>query len=211
MAGGGVRTDINDSVARVIFFHPKSNSLPGKVLADLAGEFNRLKDDKSIKVIILQSEGEKAFCAGASFDELLAINDFDTGKEFFMGFARVINAMRKCPQFIIARVQGKAVGGGVGLIAAADYALAVENALIKLSEFALGIGPFVVGPAVERKIGRAAFSQISIDYEWYDSEWSKGKGLFAETFATIEELDNGVTGSVEGTIEGYSNPYFFNS
>ncbi|MFP4544111.1 MAG: enoyl-CoA hydratase/isomerase family protein [Candidatus Kapaibacterium sp.] len=170
-----------------------------------------MKDNKSVKVIILQSEGEKAFCAGASFDELLAIDNFDTGKEFFMGFARVINAMRKCPQFIIERIQGEAVGGGGGLIAAADYALAVENALIKLSKFALGIGPFVVGPAVERKIGRAAYSQISIGYEWYDSEWSKGKGLFAETFATIEELDNGVTGSVEGTIEGYSNPYFFNS
>ncbi|MCF8241941.1 MAG: enoyl-CoA hydratase/isomerase family protein [Melioribacteraceae bacterium] len=186
---GFVKTDVKDKIATVTFFHPKSNSLPGDLLTKLADEFKSLKDRDDVNVIILKSEGDKAFCAGASFDELLAIEDFETGKKFFMGFANVINAMKKCPQFIVARVHGKIVGGGVGLTASSDYVFAHESASVKLSELALGIGPFVVGPAVERKVGTASFTAMSIDYDWRDSSWAKEKGLYTDVFSSVEQLD----------------------
>jgi methylglutaconyl-CoA hydratase len=150
------------------------------------------KNDNA-KVIVLQSEGEKAFCAGASFDELISIKDLETGKIFFSGFAGVINAMRKAPKFVIARVQGKAVGGGVGLASAADYTLALSTASVKLSELAVGIGPFVVGPAVERKVGSSAFCQLAINAsEWQTAQWAKEKGLYAEIFDEINQLDEAI-------------------
>jgi len=189
MENGKVEVKINNGIAEVSFFHPKSNSLPGELLRKIAGKFDELANNEEVKVIVLKSEGEKAFCAGASFDELLAIEDFETGKNFFMGFALLINAMRKCPKFIIARIHGKAVGGGVGVAAAADYSLALNTASVKLSELALGIGPFVVGPAVERKIGKSAFAQMSIDYDWYPAAWAMDKGLFTEIFESVVELD----------------------
>jgi methylglutaconyl-CoA hydratase len=190
---GYVTLDIQDKVGIVTFFHPKSNSLPAEILNKLAETITEAGNTKEISVIVLKSDGEKAFCAGASFDELININDFETGKKFFMGFANVINAIRTVPKFVIARIQGKAVGGGVGLAAAADYALAYKDSSIKLSEFALGIGPFVVGPAVERKIGNSAFSQISIDTEWYNSTWALNKGLYANVYYSIDDLNNAVT------------------
>lgn len=193
MSEGKVGTIIADGIATVSFFHPQSNSLPGTLLMSLAAEIERVGKDANAKVVVLKSEGEKAFCAGASFDELIAIKDFETGKKFFSGFAAVINAMRKAPKFVIGRVQGKAVGGGVGLAAAADYTFATEASLAKLSELNVGIGPFVVGPAVERKIGTSAFAQMSINAgEWMSAQWAREKGLYAETFPTIEAMDKAV-------------------
>lgn len=189
---GKVTASIENKIGTILFFHPKSNSLPGEILSELAETITKVGEDESVTIIVLKSEGEKAFCAGASFDELVAINDFETGKKFFMGFAKVINAMRKCPKFIITRVHGKTVGGGVGIVAASDYALAVDGASIKLSELALGIGPFVVGPAVKRKIGTSAFGEMSIDYDWRDSSWAESKGLYNKVFSTVDELDKGV-------------------
>jgi methylglutaconyl-CoA hydratase len=189
-----VKSEIKDGVGYITFFHPQSNSMPGAQLRNLAAEVEKLGKDNSAKVIVLKSEGEKAFCAGASFDELIAIKDIDTGIKFFSGFAAVINAMRKAPKFVIARVQGKAVGGGVGIASAADYTFAVEGASVKLSELAVGIGPFVVGPAVERKIGTSAFCQLTIDAtEWKSSDWAKEKGLYAEVFKSPEEMDTAVS------------------
>ncbi len=193
MAEGKVGTIIADGIATISFFHPQSNSLPGTLLMSLASEIERAGKDSHVKVIVLKSEGEKTFCAGASFDELIAIQDFETGKKFFSGFAAVINAMRKAPKFIIARVQGKAVGGGVGVAAAADYTFASEAAQAKLSELNVGIGPFVVGPAVERKMGTSAFAQMSINAgDWMSAQWAKEKGLYADIFPTIETLDKAV-------------------
>jgi methylglutaconyl-CoA hydratase len=189
---GNVTIKLNAGVAEIIFYHPKSNSLPGKLLKEIADAFSKLGDHESTKVIILKSEGEKSFCAGASFDELAAIDNYEDGKEFFMGFARVINAMRKCPQFIIGRIQGKVVGGGVGLASAADYTMAVNSASAKLSELNLGIGPFVVGPAVERKIGKSAFSEMSIDYDWKTAQWCCQKGLYTKLFETTIDLDRSI-------------------
>jgi len=189
---GIVKTTIENQIATISFYHPKSNSLSGELLRELANRITDVSLIPQIMVIVIKSEGEKTFCAGASFDELIAIRNFSEGKEFFLGFAKVINAMRKSEKLIIARVQGKAVGGGVGLIAASDYALAVDSASIKLSELALGLGPFVVGPAVERKIGIAAFSEMSIDYEWRTAEWAKNKGLYSNIFAAVSELDDAV-------------------
>jgi methylglutaconyl-CoA hydratase len=189
---GEVSYKINNGIAEVSFYHPKSNSLPGKLLMEIAETFTVLAKNRDAKIIILKSEGEKAFCAGASFDELIAIDEYEIGKEFFMGFARVINEMRKCPQFIIARIHGKVVGGGVGLVSASDYAFAVNTAAAKLSELALGIGPFVVGPAVERKIGKTAFSEMSIDYDWRTAEWCEQKGLYTKIFESIEYLNKAV-------------------
>ncbi len=189
---GKIAVSIKDKVATVSFSHPKSNSLPGKLLAKLAESITELGDRQDVVVVILRSEGEKAFCAGASFDELLSIKDFPTGKEFFMGFARVINALRRCPKFVIGRIQAKAVGGGVGLAASVDYALATKQASIKLSELAVGIGPFVVGPAVERKIGKSAFATLSIDTEWRSAQWAWERGLYSDLFDNESDLDQAV-------------------
>jgi methylglutaconyl-CoA hydratase len=191
---GNVSYEIdNQGIASVEFGHPMSNSLPGKILQKLADTITELGNNKAVKVIILRSFGEKAFCAGASFDELISIRDFETGQKFFSGFANVINACRKCPKFIIGRVQGKAVGGGVGMASAVDYCFATKNADVKLSELAVGIGPFVVGPAVERKIGMSAMSQLAIDAtNWQTAGWAKEKGLYAELFDSIEALDEAV-------------------
>lgn len=190
---GFVKSEIINGVGTITFFHPQSNSMPGIQLRNLAAEIEKLGKDDNVKVIILKSEGDKAFCAGASFDELISIKDIDTGLKFFSGFAMVINAMRKAPKFIIARVQGKAVGGGVGIASSADYTFATESASVKLSELAVGIGPFVVGPAVERKVGSSAFCQLTINAtEWQTAQWAKEKGLYAELFNSTEEMDKGI-------------------
>lgn len=190
---GEVKTTIENGIATVSFFHPQSNSLPGEILRTLADEITKAGNNSDAKVIVLKSEGDKSFCAGASFDELITISDLETGKRFFSGFAGVINAMRMAPKFVIARVQGKAVGGGVGLASAADYTLATTGASVKLSELAVGIGPFVVGPAVERKIGTAAFCELSINAtEWRNAQWAYNKGLYADVFNTADELDEAV-------------------
>jgi methylglutaconyl-CoA hydratase len=190
---GHIKSEIKNGIAYVTFFHPQSNSMPGALLRELAVEIEKAGNDASAKVIVLQSEGDKAFCAGASFDELISIKDLETGKKFFSGFAGVINAMRKAPKFIIARIQGKAVGGGVGIASAADYSLAVDSSSVKLSELAVGIGPFVVGPAVERKVGTSAFCQLTINAtEWQSAEWAKQKGLYADVFKTAEEMDKAI-------------------
>ena len=191
---GYVTHAIDDNgIATIEFGHPMSNSLPGIILQKLADTITQLGKDDQVKVIILSSGGEKAFCAGASFDELISIKNIETGKKFFSGFANVINACRKCPKFIIGRVQGKAVGGGVGMAAAVDYCYATKFADVKLSELAVGIGPFVVGPAVERKIGVSAMSQLAINAtEWRSAEWARKKGLYAYVFDEIAELDQEV-------------------
>lgn len=190
---GTIQTSNNNGIATITFFHPQSNSLPGELLRGLAAAISEAGNDSRVNVIVIRSGGEKAFCAGASFDELMSINSFDEGRQFFSGFAMVINAIRKAPKFVIARVQGKAVGGGVGLAAAADYTLAHESAAVKLSELAVGIGPFVVGPAVERKVGTAAFTSLSINATaWQSAAWAREKGLYADVFNTIDELDKAV-------------------
>ncbi len=177
-------------VGIIEFQHPRSNSLPGKVLAKLADTISMAGQREDIVVILLKSAGERAFCAGASFDELISIQDFETGKKFFLGFANVINAARKCPKLIIGRVQGKAVGGGVGMASAVDYCFATKFASVKLSELAVGIGPFVVGPAVERKIGTSAMSSMAINAtEWYSAEWAQTKGLYASVSESAEAMD----------------------
>jgi len=190
---GYVKTETHQGITTIEFFHPQSNSLPGKMLEDLAQEIHFAGTHSETKVIILRSGGDKTFCAGASFDELITIKNEAEGLKFFNGFAQVINAMRKCPKFIIGRIQGKCVGGGVGLTAAVDYAIALEGADIKLSELAVGIGPFVVGPVVERKIGTAAFSALSIDAtKWRNSDWAKRKGLFSELHTSVENMEEAV-------------------
>lgn len=177
-------------IATIEFGHPLSNSLPGKILQKLADTITDLGQNSDVKVIVLRSSGEKAFCAGASFDELISIKDLDTGKQFFSGFAKVINACRKAPKLIIGRVHGRAVGGGVGIASAVDYCLATKYAEVKLSELAVGIGPFVVGPAVERKMGLSAMSELAINAtEWRSAEWAKKKGLYTDVFETIDEMD----------------------
>jgi methylglutaconyl-CoA hydratase len=193
-----VKQIIENEVAYIEFFHPAHNSLPGDILAELAHTITVAGQDKAVKVIVLKSGGERTFCAGASFKELININDAATGQVFFSGFANVINAMRKCPKFIIGRIQGKTVGGGVGLAASTDYCMASKFAAIKLSELNIGIGPFVVGPAIERKMGLSAMSQIAIDANsFYPAEWAKQKGLFTHVYESTEELDVAVKATAE--------------
>ncbi len=188
-----VKSTTHNGITSIEFFHSQSNSLPAHVLADLATTIRRAGEDPNTVVIILRSAGEKAFCAGASFDELVAIQNEEEGLKFFSGFANVINAMRTCPKFIIGRIHGKCVGGGVGVAAAVDYAIAAEGADVKLSELAVGIGPFVVGPAVERKIGLSEFSQLAIDATmWRNADWARRKGLFAELHPDIQGMDESI-------------------
>ncbi|CAG5086594.1 enoyl-CoA hydratase/isomerase family protein [Parvicella tangerina] len=180
-------------ITTIEFFHPLSNSLPGRVLGKLADTITQLGQDDNTKVIILKSAGDRAFCAGASFDELISIDNLETGKIFFSGFANVINAARKCPKLIIGRVQGKAVGGGVGMASAVDYCFATKFASVKLSELAIGIGPFVVGPAVERKVGTSTMSMMAINAtEWYSAEWAREKGLYANIYESADEMDTAI-------------------
>jgi len=193
MSNGSLYTHIQNKIATIEFGHPASNSLPSELLSRLEASFKELSANNEVHVIILKSESDKTFCAGASFDELTAILNFESGKQFFLGFANVINAMRKCSKLIIGRVQGKAVGGGVGLAAACDYCFATEQASIKLSEFTIGIGPFVIAPAVERKMGLAALSELTVDAtSWQNAYWAKEKGLFAKVFESIKEMDKEV-------------------
>ncbi len=188
-----VNLSVSEGIGTIEFFTPQSNSLPGAVLAKLANTVTEAGNDQEIKVIILKSAGDRAFCAGASFDELLAIEDPVNGKAFFMGFANVINAMRKAPKFILGRVQGKAVGGGIGLASASDYCFATRFASIKLSELAVGIGPFVVSPAIERKMGISAVSQMGINAsEFYEAQWAAEKGLFAQVYDDVSAMDEAV-------------------
>lgn len=202
---GYVHAVAHHGVVTIEFFHPQSNSLPGKILDELARAIHRAGMDPECKVIVLRSAGEKAFCAGASFDELVAINTTEQGLAFFSGFAKVINAMRTCPQLIIGRIHGKCVGGGVGMAASVDYAIAVEGADVKLSELAVGIGPFVVGPAVERKIGTSAFSQLAIDATmWRNADWARRKGLYAELHPNLSEMDEAVNRLAHTLV--HSNP-----
>ena len=185
-----VKLNTENGIGTIEFFHPQSNSLPGHILAELANTITTTGEDENIKVIILKSAGERAFCAGASFDELVAIDNEIDGKQFFSGFANVINAARKCPKFIIGRVQGNVVGGGVGMASATDYCFATKFASVKLSELDIGIGPFVVGPAVEHKVGTSAFSAMTINAtKWFDANWAREKGLYTEVFDTAEEMD----------------------
>ncbi len=190
---GNVKTEFHNGITSIEFSHPKSNSLPGRILEELAHAIHGAGNDEHTKVVILRSGGEKAFCAGASFDELKAIQNKEQGLQFFSGFAHVINAMRTCPKFIIGRIQGKCTGGGVGLAAAVDYAIALDSVEIKLSELAIGIGPFVVGPAIERKMGLSAFTQLSIDAGmWRNADWARRKGLFAELHPDAERMDESI-------------------
>ncbi|MBH49585.1 MAG: enoyl-CoA hydratase [Candidatus Marinimicrobia bacterium] len=185
-----VNTEVQDGIGSIEFFHPQSNSLPGIILEQLASSITDAGKNVEIKVLILKSGGDRAFCAGASFNELLAVENEVQGKEFFSGFAKVINASRKCPKFIIGRVQGKAVGGGVGMASATDYCFATKYASVKLSELAIGIGPFVVGPPIERKIGMAAFGNLTINAtEWHSAEWAREKGLYSELYNSSYEMD----------------------
>ena len=185
-----VKINTENGIGTIEFFHPQSNSLPANILAKLATTITKAGEDDTIKVIVLKSAGKRAFCAGASFDELVAIDTPENGKKFFSGFANVINAARKCPKFIIGRVQGKAVGGGVGMASATDYCFATKFASAKLSELAIGIGPFVVGPAVERKIGTSSFSAMTINAgKWFDASWGREKGLYTEVFDSAEQMD----------------------
>ena len=190
MNQGTVFVEIVNRIATVEFSHPSSNSFPSELLTRLANAFNDLSSNKEVGVIVLKSEGIKTFCAGASFNELIAIDNLEAGKSFFMGFANVINAMRNCSKLIVGRIQGKAVGGGVGLIAACDIALATEKASVKLSELSIGIGPFVIAPAVKRKIGVSGLSTLSLNpTKWQNAYWAQKKGLYSEVYDSLEELD----------------------
>lgn len=190
---GYVKSELHNGITTIEFFHPQGNSLPGGILEELTGAIHSAANDDQVRLIILRSAGDKAFCGGASFDELKAIQSKEQGQQFFSGFANVINAMRNCPKFIIGRIHGKCVGGGVGIASAVDYAIAVESVEIKLSELAIGIGPFVVGPAVERKIGLSAFTQLAIDAgKWRSGDWARKKGLFAELHPNIDSMDEAI-------------------
>jgi methylglutaconyl-CoA hydratase len=189
LGSGAVTCSITEGIATVSFYHPKSNSLPASLLADIAGRITAAGKHPATRVVVIRSEGAGSFCAGASFDELKQINSPESGKEFFMGFARVMNAMRKCAKPIITRVQGKVVGGGVGIVAASDYVLAVHEAPMRLSELAVGIGPFVVGPAIERRIGKSAFSAMALDADWRDANWCMHHGLYTRLCDNLPALD----------------------
>lgn len=193
MNQGTIQKRIRDGIATIEFYHPQGNSFPTSQLIALESVLKSLSNSDAVRVIVLQSDNQGAFCGGASFEELLAIRTEEQGKEFFKGFASVINAMRKCSKPIIGRIHGKAVGGGVGLAAACDYCMSTEAASIRLSELSVGIGPFVIAPAIMRKMGQAALSELSLSpTEWHTAYWAQRNGLFAKVFETKAELDTEV-------------------
>ena len=204
MEKGSIFASIRNKVATVTFSHPAANSFPSELLNRFVDTLDRLGKNDDVNVIVIKSEGDGAFCAGASFDELLAVSTEAEGKAFFSGLARLLNAMRKCPKLIVGRVQGKAVGGGVGIIAGTDYCLATEKADVKLSEFSIGIGPFVIAPAVQRKIGVAALAELTLDAtNWKNAYWAKEKGLFQRVFETTREMDEALD-VLTGKLAGYN-------
>lgn len=191
---GSINTVIENKIASITFSHPASNSFPSALLEQLTNEINTVDKNPEVTLIILKSEGNNTFCAGASFDELLSLSTLEEGTKFFSGFANVINAMRNCSKLIIGRIQGKAVGGGVGLAAACDYSFATQNSMIKLSEIAVGIGPFVIEPVVSRKMGKMAFAEMTLNpTEWKSASWAKENHLFSEVFQSLDELDSRLT------------------
>ena len=189
MNQGYVDLKIENKIATLTFHHPKGNSLSSTLIKEMIENFNQLSDNENVNVIILKSKGEQAFCAGASFDELIEIDNFENGKKFFMNFANLINAIRNCKKLVIGRIHQKAVSREVGLVSVCDYTLATKNASLKLSELALGLGPFVVGPPIERKIGKEAFVEMSLDCEWRSADWAKQQGFYHNVFETEAELD----------------------
>ena len=193
MSEGSVKLESEAGVATITFEHPKSNSLPGSLLAKLAETITACGKDDGANVVVLRSAGSGAFCAGASFDELKSISNYEQGREFFMGFARLILALTRCPKITVARVQGKVVGGGVGMVAACDYSFAVSGAAAKLSEFAIGIGPFVVGPCVSRRVGPARFATMAVGADWHSAEWMHNAGFYSELADSVEDLDSRVS------------------
>ena len=201
---GSVDLHVESGVATIRFGHPKSNALPGLLLRSLAATIESTAQRDDVRVIVLRSEGQGAFCAGASFDELSAITDAAEGKEFFLGFARVILAMTGAPVPVITAVQGKVVGGGVGVVAASDYCIAVAKASLKLSELAIGIGPFVVGPVIEFKIGRGPYGAMALDADWRDAAWAERHGLYAQVVADATALDAAVAARAKSLAE--ANP-----
>ena len=201
---GHVSVETANGIATISFFHPKSNSLPGTLLARLAAEVTAAGKNPDARVILLRSEGEGAFCAGASFAELQGIRDAEGGKRFFMGFVNLILAMIRAPKFVVARIHGKAVGGGVGIVSASDFAIASANASLKLSELAVGLGPFIVGLPIQKKIGMGAFSAMSVDADWRDAGWGYQHGLYAEVHQDKSALDAAVDTRV--TTLAASNP-----
>lgn len=203
-ANGYVRSGVSDGIATITFHHPKSNSLPGTLLSDLASAVTAAGENKDARVIVLRSDGEGAFCAGASFDELQAIHDAENGKRFFTGFVNLILAMIRAPKFVVTRVHGKAVGGGVGIVSASDFAMAASGASLKLSELAVGLGPFIVGLPIQKKIGMGPFSAMSIDADWRDAEWGYRHGLYAELHPDIATLDAALAKRVQTLAS--SNP-----
>src|SRR5690554_44412 len=191
---GFINTKINDlGIACITFFHPSHNSFPRKQLEELATKINDLSNNDEVKLILLESEGDQTFCAGASFDELLTINTRAAGKQFFSGFALVINAIRLSKKIVVCKVQGKAIGGGMGLAAACDYCFATEHADVRLSELSVNLGPFVIAPAVERKIGLSAFITLTLNPDEYkDAKWAKNHGLFQEVYPDLESMNDAV-------------------
>jgi methylglutaconyl-CoA hydratase len=204
VAGGDVAVTIADGIGTIRFSHPKSNSLPGALLRRLAEAISWLGRDPAARVIVLRSEGTGPFCAGASFDELISVSSVEQGEEFFSGFAKVILAMIRAPKFVLVRVHGRTAGGGVGIAAAGDYTFAVRAASAKLSELAVGIGPFVVGPVIERRIGNGPYAAMSVDADWRDGEWCERHGLYARLFDDIAQMDAGIN-ALAGTLAA-SNP-----
>jgi methylglutaconyl-CoA hydratase len=204
VAGGDVTVTLADGIGTIRFGHPKGNSLPGALLRRLADAVAWVGRDPAARVIVLRSEGSGPFCAGASFDELIGIGDEAAGEEFFSGFARVILAMIRAPKVVLVRVHGRTAGGGVGIAAAGDYTFAVRGAAAKLSELAVGIGPFVVGPVIERRIGPGPYAAMSVDADWRDAEWGERHALYARTFDDIATMDAAING-LAGTLAA-SNP-----
>jgi methylglutaconyl-CoA hydratase len=189
LEAGQLKTKTEHGIATITFSHPKSNSLPGKLLAELAAAVTAAGNDPDARVILLQSEGNGAFCGGASFSELQAISNADEGKRFFMGFVNLILAMIRAPKFVVTRVHGKAVGGGVGIVSASDYAIAADGASLKLSELAVGLGPFIVGLPIQKKVGMGAFAAMAVDADWRSAQWGAQHGLYAEVHPDVASLD----------------------
>lgn len=170
------------------------NSLNRESVQLLIEAFSAIVTCPETRVVVLTGSGTDVFCAGADIAELSATTSPDARREFFVSIATLIEKIESCPVPVIARVYGFALAGGCGIVAAADIALASEEAVFGLPEVAIGLAPMVVMAPLIRAIGPRALSTLALTGERISAEKAAQIGLISgvspkqDLAATVDEL-----------------------
>lgn len=178
-------------VAQITLNRPEvRNAFDDTLIQSLTKAFTRLGKDANVRVIILRAEGS-AFCAGADLNWMQRSVDFSFSENVQDAhhLAAMLKAIYDCPKPVIARVHGAAFGGGVGLVAACDIALATESAKFCLSETRLGLIPAVISPFVVPKIGQTAARRYFLTAEVFSATQAAHLNLVTEVASDEAALD----------------------